>query len=247
MQPLELRRFPGDSLIDPISGGVRGTASIRLKLGTDIRRADAFQLFLRAAIELERMLIRTEKLSGVAVKHHNRFRCMFKNGAQARFACRQFRRAFRDALFERRVELFDFILGLLALRDVGHRADVIQHLAAVFIAHGNRVVQSPPMRAVAPQILDFLIAIKPIAREQFEQASPIVAPRVKLFPRHIAHFLQRRVTRHPQISAIGEDQFVMRPGPINRLGNVVRNRHEQLLMLAQFVLGAFAFRNVARD
>ena len=73
---------------------------------------------------------------------------MVHNGTQARLARGKLRCALGDALFERGIELPDFVGGMLALRDVGDRADVVEHSPGAFIAHRNAVRQTPPRSAV---------------------------------------------------------------------------------------------------
>ncbi len=73
-----------------------------------------------------------------------------------------------DALFERGIELPDFVGGMLALRDVGDRADVVEHFSGAFIAHRNAVRQTPPRSAVAAEVFDLLVPKAAMARHQFQ-------------------------------------------------------------------------------
>jgi hypothetical protein len=97
-------------------------------------------------------------------------------------------------------------------------------------------------------IFDLLVAEHAVPRQQLEQAHPrSVRVARKVVPAAHAASLRASVTRHVEIGAVGEDQLVIRAGAIDRLGDVVGDGDQQLLILAQLGFGALAFGDVAGD
>ena len=170
VNPFEHRRASRQSFRHFLSGQFSGVPAVRLEFRTHIRRCQIGQSFHRHSVKNACVLVAEEKSTGVAVKNHDRLRSVLDEGAKLRFARGQRSGAFRDAAFERLVQLQQLVFGFLPFRNVARSNDqqaatpeaerCQQHfhgegLAVVTLGHPFKALRAVCQRTLNPRLRRF--------------------------------------------------------------------------------------------